>query len=180
MRGRVPNPTGRGTLRRSKGQKVREVRTKSLLGTACCGLVMVLAGCGGGSERLSAPEYAREVSELCRRGDRAVARIEIPPLGSPRSAARAMTSVVVVQRDTIEELRGVRPPESLAGTVQRWIALLDQGADELELMSVRLRAGHTGEAVDYGAKATTLLDRARELVAPLQVTSCRGPVLPSV
>jgi hypothetical protein len=156
------------------------VRTKSLLGAACCGVVMVVAGCGGGSDRLSATQYAREVSDLCRRGNRAIARIEIPPLDTERSAARAMAGVVVVQRDTIDELRGVRPPDELAGTVQKWIALLDQGADELELMSIRLRAGRAGDAVDYGAKATTLLDRARELVAPLHVTSCRGPVLPTV
>jgi hypothetical protein len=141
---------------------------------------MVVGGCGGGSERLSASQYAREVSDLCRRGNRAIARIEIPPLASERGAAHAMTSIVVVQRDTIDELRGIRAPDELAGTVQKWIALLDQGADELELMSIRLRAGHTGEAVDFGAKATTLLDRARELVAPIHVTSCRGPVLPTV
>jgi len=142
--------------------------------------MMVVGGCRGGSDHLSATQYAREVSDLCRRGNRAVARIEIPPLSTERGAARAMAGVVVVQRDTIDGLRGVRPPESLAGTVQKWIALLDQGADELELMSIRLRAGMTGEAVDYGAKATTLHDRARELVAPLQVTSCRGPELPTV
>ena len=154
--------------------------TKSLLGAACCGLVMLMGGCGGGSERLSAPDFAREVSALCRRGNRALTRIEIPPLTSERDAAHAMARAVVVQRDTIDDLRRVRPPDSLAGTVQKWIALLDQGTDELELMSVRLRAGHTGEALDYGAKATTLLDRARELVAPLEVMSCRGPDLPTV
>jgi hypothetical protein len=151
-----------------------------LLGAACCGLVVVVGGCGGGNDRLSAPEYAREASDLCRRTSRAVARIEIPPLTTPHDAARAMTDVVVVQRDTIDELRDLRPPEPLAGTVQKWIALLDQGADELELMGARLRAGRTSEAVDFGAKATTLFDRAREVVTPLQVTSCGGPVLPSV
>ncbi len=64
--------------------------------------------------------------------------------------------------------------------MQKWIALLDQGADELELMGLRLRAGHADEALAYGDKAETLLDRARELAAPLRVTSCRGPVLPTV
>jgi hypothetical protein len=141
---------------------------------------MLVGGCGGGSGRLSAPEYSREVSDLCDRGNRVITRIEIPPLTAGSDATRAMARVVVVQRDTIEELRGVRPPEALAGTVQKWIALLDQGTDELELMSVHLRAGRTSVAVEYGAKATTLLDRARELVAPLHVTSCRGPELPTV
>ena len=158
---------------------------KSLFGATCCGMVLAiasvgLAGCGGGGERLGAPAYAREASKLCRRGNLAVARIEIPPLTEHLDASRAMARIVVVQRGTIDELRGLRPSERLTGTVQKWIALLDQGADELEQMSARLRAGNTDEAVGYGAKATTLLDRARELVAPLRLSSCRGPVLPTV
>jgi hypothetical protein len=156
--------------------------TKSLLGAACCGLVLAVAvaGCGGGSRRLSAPDYAREASALCRRANRAVARVEVPPLTATRDAGRAMARIVGVQRDTIEALRDVRPPEALADTVQRWIALLDQAMDELELMGSHLHAGRTELAVDYGAKATTLLDRAREVAAPLDVTSCRGPMLPTV
>jgi len=143
-----------------------------------------LAGCGDGNERLAAPEYAREASKLCRRGNRAVARVEVPPLtaqeGSAGAASRAMAQIVVVHCETINHLSGVRPPEELTGTVQKWIALLDQGADELEVMSVRLHTGHTDEALQYGTKATALLDRARDLMAPLRVTSCRGPVLPTV
>jgi hypothetical protein len=141
---------------------------------------MVVVGCGGGNDRLSARDYAREASALCRRGNRSVARVEMPPLGATTGASRAMARIVVVQRDTIEELRDLRPPEHLTVTVQKWVALLDQGADELELMAVRLRVGRNEEALAYGAKATTLLDRAREVVAPLRVTSCRGPVLPTV
>jgi hypothetical protein len=141
---------------------------------------MVIGGCGGGAEHLTAREFAREASDLCRRGNRAVTRIEVPRLSARRDASRAMAAVVVVQRETIDELRGIRPPDALLATVQKWIALLDQGADELELMSAHLRAGQASEALDYGAKATTLLDRAEELVAPLRVTSCRGPVLPTV
>jgi hypothetical protein len=147
-----------------------------------------VAGCGGGNDRLTAPQYSRAASELCRRGNRAVAQIEIPPLtdspdaasGASKAASHAMVRIVVVQRATIDDLRDVRPPERFTGTVQKWIALLDQGVDELEVMSARLRAGHTDEALVYGAKATTLLDRARELAAPLRVTSCRGPVLPTL
>jgi hypothetical protein len=141
---------------------------------------MVVWGCGGGAGRLSASEYAREASDLCRRNNRAITRIDVPPLTAPREGSRAMVSVVVVQRDTIDELRELRAPEAMGSTVQKWIALLDQGADELELMSVHLRAGRSREAVEYGAKATTLLERARELVAPLRMTSCHGPVLPPV
>jgi hypothetical protein len=141
---------------------------------------MVAAACGGGSERLSAAAYAREASEACGRANRAVARIDVPSLSQTRRAARVLARIVVVERAAVDDLRGLRPPEHLADTTQKWIALLDQGADELELMGLRLHDGHEAEAAGYGAKATTLLDRARDLVAPLRVSSCRGPVLPTV
>jgi hypothetical protein len=141
---------------------------------------MVVAGCGGGTARLSAPDYARAASDVCRRGNGAVARIELPSLSARRDASRAMARVVAVQRGAIAQLRAFRPPEKLSDTVQRWIALLDQGADELERMSTQLRTGDTAGAIEYGAKATILLDRAQQVAAPLRVTSCRGPVLPTV
>ena len=158
--------------------------TKALLGSVCCGLVLLMTGCGGGNGRLSARAYAHEASARCTRNNRAVARVTVPalPVGDhgSRTAARALARIVVVERDTIDSLRALRPPERFAATVQRWIALLDQGADELELMAARLHTGHGAEALDFGAKADTLIDRAREVIAPLGVTSCRGPVLPTV
>lgn len=156
-----------------------QVRTKSLLGAACCALLVAFGGCGGGNERLSAPDYARQASEVCRRGNHAVLRIDIPPFTASHEASRAVARIVGVQRATIDDLRGMRPPESLSATVQKWIALLDQGTDELELMGLRLHDERTASAADYGAKATTLLARASEVAAPLRVTSCHGPLLPT-
>jgi hypothetical protein len=140
--------------------------------------VLIVAGCGGGSDRLSAQGYARAAGAVCARVNRVVVRIELTS-ASDVDAVRALRRVVDLHRRAIDDLRDLRPPERLAGTVQRWIALLDQGADELDLMRARLRAGEDAEAADYGAKATTLFDRARDLVAPLRVTSCNGPELPS-
>jgi hypothetical protein len=151
-----------------------------MVGAAGCVLAIVAAACGGGTERLSGTEYVREATKSCDRANRAVARVEVPSLADAHRAADAMARVVVIERDAIDDLRALRPPDHLAGTTQTWIALLDQGTDELELMGRRLRAGQGPEASEYGAKATTLLDRAREVVAPLRVTSCRGPVLPPV
>jgi hypothetical protein len=156
------------------------VGTRSRIGAVCCGVVMVLAACGGGSGHLSALDYARAASRVCVRANRAVALVSVPSFSARHDAAHAMARVVSIQRRTIDDLRGLRPPGQLSGTVQRWIALLDQAADELDRTGAHLRAGRDGQAVEFGAKATTLLDRARELVAPLRVTSCRGPELPTV
>jgi hypothetical protein len=156
------------------------VGTRCRIGAVVCGVVMVLVGCGGGNRRLSAPEYARAASVVCVRANRAVARVTVPSFSSRRDAVHAMARVVTIERRTIDDLRALRPPGRLADTVQRWIALLDQAADELERTGMHLRAGRDGDAVEYGARATTLLDRARELVAPIRVTSCHGPELPTV
>jgi hypothetical protein len=153
------------------------VRTKSRIGTACCGLVVLLAGCGGGGGRLSSSGYVRRASGICARANRAVAEVRIPPAGDGAAAADAMQRVVVIQRGAIGELRGLRAPEPLGSLDQRWIALLDQSADELEVMGARLRAGNVADAGTYAEHAAKLLDRARVLVAARGVTSCNGPAL---
>ena len=114
-------------------------------------------------------------SAICVRGNRAVAPVDVPPSSGRRRLGAGAGAVVAVQRDRDRRPARVASAERFAGTVQRWIALLDQGADELELM-VRACAADREPPPTYAAKATTLLDRARELVAPLRVTSCRGPV----
>jgi hypothetical protein len=136
-----------------------------------------MAGCGGGGERLSSSGYVRRASGICTRANRGVARVDLPALDDGRRAADALARVVVIQRSSIDELRGLRPPERLGSLNQRWIALLDQGTDELELMGMRLGDGRRTDADGYADNASKLLYRARTLVAPHGVTSCRGPAL---
>ena len=151
--------------------------TRSKVGAACCGLVIAVTACGGGSERLTAAEYAREASRVCQRTNRAIARVDAVALtGMPR-AAQALERVVELQRDAVAELRDLRPPDGMRATVERWIALLDQAADELGLAGARARAGRALEAREFAGKARTLLDRARDVTAPIRVVSCRGPDL---
>ncbi len=154
--------------------------TRSRFAAAGCVVAMVVVACGSGSDRLSASAYARAASVVCMRANRSVSRIALPSFSSRHDASRSLAHVVVIQRRAIHDVRGLRPPGRLADTVQRWVALLDQAADELELTASRLRADRLGEAVEFGAKATTLLARARDLIAPLRVTSCHGPELPTV
>ncbi len=136
-----------------------------------------VGGCGGGGGRLSAPRYVREASSICAAANRDLGRVAIPPLDDARSAARAMGRVVVIQRGTIEGLRGLKPPEQLGSLDQRWIALLDQATDELDHMRASLASGKGHLALEYGGKASTLLERAGTLVSAHGVTSCRGPAL---
>jgi hypothetical protein len=88
--------------------------------------------------------------------------------------------VVAIERQSLDELRGLRHPQRLGDVVPQWLALLDQATDELEHMEDHLRRGGHAEADEYAMKAATLLARARDLVAPFRMTSCRGPELTTV
>jgi hypothetical protein len=142
-------------------------------------MLVLVAGCGGGGERLSSSGYVRRASGICARANRQIARVDLIALVDERRVADAMARVVVIQRASIDDLRALRPPDDLGGLDQRWIALLDQGTDELELMGLRLGDGRRAEADSYADNASQLLARARDLVAPHGVTSCRGPALAS-
>jgi hypothetical protein len=85
--------------------------------------------------------------------------------------------VVVIQRTTIDGLRALRSPSSLAETSQRWVALLDQSTDEIERMAAHLHDGRRAAARAYGERAAALLERASQVAAPLGVSSCSGPAL---
>ncbi len=154
------------------------MRTRLWVGGACCGLIVWGgAACGGGAGRLSAREYTRQASGICEDANRAVRRVVIPPLAESRASARAMRRIIVIQRESIDGLRGLRPPEQLGSLSQRWVALLDQGTDELEAMRVELAGGRVRQATGYAGEASTLLERAKVLVASRGMTSCHGPVV---
>src|SRR5438552_7110055 len=104
------------------------------VGTACCGVVMLVAGCGGGGGRLSSAAYVQHASSICARADRAIARVHLASSEDDAATAHAVARIVVIQRASIDDLRELRPPEQLVGLDQRWIALLDQSTDDLELM----------------------------------------------
>lgn len=154
------------------------MRTRLTAGAAWCGVIaLAAAGCGGGGGRLSTPGYVREASNICSAANRAVGRVAIPSLDDPRLAAQAMGPVVVIQRDSIDGLRGLKPPEQLSGLNQRWIALLDQSTDELDRMRASLSMGKGHLAEGFAGKAVILFDRAHALVVAYGVTSCRGPAI---
>jgi hypothetical protein len=154
------------------------VRTTSRIGTVWCGLVIMLAaGCGGGAERLSATAYAQRAGGICVRANVAIARVTIPPMAERAAAERALRRIVEIQRSSIDGLRGLRSPDGFGNLPDRWIALLDQGTDELQLMRTALAEGRPVDAAAYGQKATDLLTRAQVLVTGHGMTSCGGPEL---
>ena len=143
-----------------------------------------MAACGGGQRSpLRARAYAHEASALCApqqpgggpdRGAGAAGRRR-----RVDAAARAIDRIVAVERRRHRRRCAIcarpsgSPPRCNVDRAAR------PGCRRARAHgATRLHAGHGAEALDFGAKAVTLIDRAREVVAPLRVTSCHGPVLP--
>ena len=134
-------------------------------------VLAALPACGGGP--LTRHEFAREASEICRRGNARVARIAIPSFTEPRQAVAALTHLVKVERVTLSALRGLEPPKSETADIDAWLALLDQMLDEVTLTSNALRRGDAFSALDAAARAMTLDGHGRGLARALGVGPCR-------
>ena len=138
-------------------------------------LALVAVGCGTGGGRLSVRDYVRRAGDVCRDANAVLARIAVPDLSAARAAPRAMRRAVRVERRAVHELRGLHPPGRLADLHQRWVALLEQGADEMERAAIDAQRGHVVDAAEHRANARLLWARAGTLVASEGMDSCGGP-----
>jgi hypothetical protein len=139
------------------------------IAVACTSLAVVMAACGDGGARLGTQEFTRESSEVCERANRAIARI------TTTDPARASVRIVTIHRESVDDLRDLRPPKSSEGTAKLWIGLVDQSLDELDEMRALLHDGRARAAADYAEKAAVLATRARDVAREHDITPCRVP-----
>jgi len=139
------------------------------LAVASTSIAVALVACGGGGSQLSAREYVRATSTVCERANRAIARV------TTTDPTKASVRIVTIHRQTVNDLRDLRPPKSSEATARVWIGLVDQALDELDEMRAALRAGRDRAAGDYADKAATLAARAREVASDHGITPCRVP-----
>ncbi len=158
------------------------MRTRLGTGATWCARLTVLAvvatvavGCGGGTGRLSTRGYARETSAICAAANRRMAAIAVPPLDDWRASSRAVRHAAAVQYSAAADLRDLRAPSHLTDLDAIWVALVLQSANHLRFMAESLHDHDAIGAGDEQRKATRLIRRAAELVAPLGVTACAGP-----
>jgi hypothetical protein len=122
-------------------------------------LVVLATGCGDGGG-LSAREYRREASRICRQANHRVQRSE------------PMARKALVQRRAATDLAGLKPPGSLTRFDAVWVALVRQSATELEALVESMRAGDTERARQRREAVAILTARAAELARSHGITAC--------
>jgi uncharacterized protein YbcC (UPF0753/DUF2309 family) len=136
------------------------------------GAVLLLAGCGGNGP-LTAREFRRDASRICRLGNARVERVRVAPLEDGIAAAHGLELVVAAHRQTLQDLRSLDAPKRDELVIEKWLAVVDQLLDQVDQARVALEAEDEARAEAGVRRALLLDDRARELAHDFGITPCR-------
>jgi hypothetical protein len=139
----------------------------------------VLAACGGGTERLKAPDYRAKVSARCARLKQAsddLAKAQEPG-ATGATVRRYLHGAADRLRDLVHGIDGLEPPAALEVDADELVRLLDEYAGGLDELADRVRAGDTIRATfERNAKLVQRLNvaagQATTLVTRLELTGC--------
>ena len=124
------------------------VRSRPLAALAVLGAAAAIAGCGGGDDdsgALSAEEFRQQADAIC-----ADANTRIDALDEPTGADQVLgflQSGLTVQKEQLEKLKALQPPDDLAGTFTEATDLLDQQTAAIQGATDRIAGGEDPEAV---------------------------------
>jgi hypothetical protein len=123
--------------------------------------LLVASGCGDGG-RLGAREYHHEVGHLCAKANARLSDLHLPPFNGPHGGA-ALEHVVRLGRDTLSQIRDIKPPKDGQAAVDEWLATYEQVIDEADYASRLVRSGDVIGGFEAAARASALAPRVAEL-----------------
>jgi hypothetical protein len=93
---------------------------------AALALALVAGGCGSKDKRLSKGEFVTRADAICAKYEKRVQRrmAGVPP-GDQKQLASSIEKVLPVIRKGNDELRSLKPPESLQARFDRWMGIAD-------------------------------------------------------
>jgi hypothetical protein len=94
---------------------------------AALALALVAGGCGSGNpRRLSKGEFVTRADAICAKYEKRVqSRMASVPPGDQKQLASSIEKVLPVIRKGNDELRSLKPPESLQARFDRWMGIAD-------------------------------------------------------
>jgi hypothetical protein len=107
-------------------------RTAALLAAAAALAAVGIAGCGGGSEEVSAEELVQKGDEVCGKVQERFAEIQAAPPASATEGAEQAGELLGVADDAQGELRDLEPPEKLRDRYDAYLDARESVSDELE------------------------------------------------
>ena len=96
------------------------------------GAVAAFAGCGGGSEEVSAEELVQKGDDVCRGVQERFAEIQAQPPASASEGAEQAGELLGVADDAQAELRDIDPAEELRDRYGGYLDARDEVSDALE------------------------------------------------
>jgi hypothetical protein len=114
-------------------------------GLAVAGAAILIAGCGGGSDSLSAEELRSQADAICAAADEATAAIPEPT--SNEDILPFLIATRDAQTGAVAELKELDPPSELEADWDRAIALQDEQLETINEAITRIEAGEDAEAV---------------------------------
>ena len=151
------------------------VRSRPLAALAVLGAAAAIAGCGGGDDdsgALSADEFRQQADAIC-----ADANTRIDALDEPTGADQVLgflQSGLTVQKEQLEKLKALEPPDDLAGTFSEATDLLDQQTAAIQGATDRIAGGEDPEAVigEVDSEIDSLSDQADAKAKELGLEVC--------
>jgi hypothetical protein len=93
---------------------------------AVAALALVAGGCGSKGKRLSKGEFVTRADAICAKYEKRVqSRMAGVPPGDQKQLASSIEKVLPVIRKGNDELRSLKPPESLQARFDRWMGIAD-------------------------------------------------------
>jgi hypothetical protein len=134
---------------------------------------LVLAGCGGGTKRLSREELAARASKICIDQAKTIAEIPRGP-ANPVNATGYLGALLSVYEEAVKQFHELEPPRDEEATYRAYLRELDRNADILRT----LRAAAAARQLKAYVTGQAALHRSRLRLAALQrrlgFTGCAG------
>lgn len=144
-------------------------------------LMAGIAGCGGSSSSRSTSSgttpaaYRASVNRICAAYNASVTALPKNTTGS----IKGLTTLATSARNTLDSVRAVPPPASMAPSVERWIANLEQSEANVSKLLAAFRSGDTVALRTIAAQGTALNAQGNAQARALGLTSCAENATPS-
>jgi hypothetical protein len=130
----------------------------------------LVAGCGGGGERLTRAEYASKADAICGKYNRQTKALQNPT--TLKELANVADATLPILDNAIEELRALKPPEDEQETADEWLAEVDKLRADLAEIRDKAKANDRQGVQAVVPKANEHNERSNELATRLGMTVC--------
>ena len=130
----------------------------------------LVAGCSGGSGRLSKEEYAQQADALCTKYDAELAKLPSPT--TLDALAQMAVQAKAIAAEGAAKLRALQPPEELQKQADAWLALNDANVKDIESMRKAAAANDRVKVQEIARDASRNEAMADELARKLGLKAC--------